>query len=209
MSDFDREAEREKLREKYEQDKQKREQSERLSELLLKGATMTDKHCDDCGDPIFRWDGQEFCPTCQQAGGAEATSQDTQPQPPDQPQPDASEEPSVEVEPESETEQAVEPTEPAEPQPRQSTDSQPRQPTEPQPKQPTDPQPRQPTQQSEPVTHAPLTDAGDLAAARASLERTLARLSKQAEQADTLSETRKYLAGAKEAAEALDAAEQI
>ena len=31
MSDFDREAEREKLREKYERDKQKREASERMS----------------------------------------------------------------------------------------------------------------------------------------------------------------------------------
>jgi uncharacterized Zn finger protein (UPF0148 family) len=65
MSDFDKEAERERLREKYEQDKQKREASERMSDLLLKGATMTNAHCNDCGDPIFRYDGDEFCPTCQ------------------------------------------------------------------------------------------------------------------------------------------------
>jgi uncharacterized Zn finger protein (UPF0148 family) len=64
MSEFDREAERERLREKYERDKQKREATQRMSELLLKGATMTNHHCDTCGDPIFRWEGQEFCPTC-------------------------------------------------------------------------------------------------------------------------------------------------
>ncbi|WP_123535261.1 Sjogren's syndrome/scleroderma autoantigen 1 family protein [Halosimplex salinum] len=66
MSDFDKEAERERLREKYEQDQQKREASERMSDLLLKGATMTNAHCNNCGDPIFRYDGDEFCPTCQQ-----------------------------------------------------------------------------------------------------------------------------------------------
>jgi uncharacterized Zn finger protein (UPF0148 family) len=66
MSDFDKEAERERLREKYERDKKKRETTERMSELLLKGATMTDAHCENCGDPVFRYEGEEFCPTCQQ-----------------------------------------------------------------------------------------------------------------------------------------------
>ncbi|MDS0260215.1 hypothetical protein NDI56_12495 [Haloarcula sp. S1CR25-12] len=65
MSDFDKEAEREKLREKYGQEEEKRKATEQMSELLLKGATMTNAHCTDCGDPIFRYDGQEFCPTCQ------------------------------------------------------------------------------------------------------------------------------------------------
>ncbi|WP_416838171.1 Sjogren's syndrome/scleroderma autoantigen 1 family protein [Haloferax sp. DFSO52] len=68
MSEFDKEAERQKLREKYERDEQKRQSTQRMSELLLKGATMTNKHCDQCGDPIFRYDGQEFCPTCQTQG---------------------------------------------------------------------------------------------------------------------------------------------
>jgi uncharacterized Zn finger protein (UPF0148 family) len=66
MSDFDKEAEREKLREKYERDKEQREATEQMSELLLKGATMTNAHCGTCGDPIFRYDGQEFCPTCEE-----------------------------------------------------------------------------------------------------------------------------------------------
>ncbi|XVH32828.1 Sjogren's syndrome/scleroderma autoantigen 1 family protein [Haloferacaceae archaeon DSL9] len=64
MSDFDKEAEREKLREKFARDEEKRQETQRMSELLLKGATMTNKHCDRCGDPIFRFNGESFCPTC-------------------------------------------------------------------------------------------------------------------------------------------------
>ncbi|MEF8856107.1 MAG: Sjogren's syndrome/scleroderma autoantigen 1 family protein [Haloplanus sp.] len=79
MSGFDEEAERERLREKYEQDQEKRAATQRMSELLLKGATMTNSHCDACGDPLFRHDGQTFCPTCQAAqqgaGEAEASAE--------------------------------------------------------------------------------------------------------------------------------------
>ena len=65
MSDeFDKEAEREKLRKKFAEDERKREHTQRLSELLLQGATMTNRHCETCGDPIFRHEGHEFCPTC-------------------------------------------------------------------------------------------------------------------------------------------------
>jgi uncharacterized Zn finger protein (UPF0148 family) len=77
MSDFDREAEREKLREQFGEDEADREHSERLSELLLKGATMTNKHCTECGDPIFRHDGREFCPSCQREVASEETQQAT------------------------------------------------------------------------------------------------------------------------------------
>ena len=65
MSEFDKEAEREKLRKKFEEEKKDREATQRMSDLLLRGATMTNAHCNTCGDPIFRHDGQEFCPTCQ------------------------------------------------------------------------------------------------------------------------------------------------
>ncbi|WP_410766136.1 Sjogren's syndrome/scleroderma autoantigen 1 family protein [Haloferax sp. DFSO60] len=68
MSDFDKEKERQRLREKYEQDAKKRDSTQRMSELLLKGATMTNKHCPQCGDPLFRYNGQEFCPSCQAEG---------------------------------------------------------------------------------------------------------------------------------------------
>jgi len=76
MSDFDKEAEREKLREKYGKEDEKRKATEQMSELLLKGATMTNAHCTDCGDPIFRYDGQEFCPTCQKPVAREQGSGD-------------------------------------------------------------------------------------------------------------------------------------
>ncbi|GCF13719.1 hypothetical protein Harman_16540 [Haloarcula mannanilytica] len=85
MSDFDKEAEREKLREKFEQEEDNRAATEQMSELLLKGATMTNAHCSECGDPIFRYDGQEFCPTCQkpvardaQKNGADSADTDEQ-----------------------------------------------------------------------------------------------------------------------------------
>ncbi len=76
MSEFDEEAERERLREKYEQDKQEREATETMSELLLQGATMTNAHCSECGDPIFRYDGQEFCPTCERPVDRSGTEAD-------------------------------------------------------------------------------------------------------------------------------------
>lgn len=91
MSDFDREAEREKLREKYERDKEKREASERMSELLLQGATMTNRHCPDCHSPVFRYEGRQFCPTCEkevtEAEAADADEADADEQ---QPEPEAS-----------------------------------------------------------------------------------------------------------------------
>lgn len=75
MSDFDKEAERQRLREKYEKDAERREETQRMSELLLQGATMTNKHCNQCGTPIFRYQGTEFCPNCQnkQANAAAET----------------------------------------------------------------------------------------------------------------------------------------
>jgi len=76
MSEFDKEAERERLREKFARDEEKRADTQRMSELLLKGATMTNRHCDTCGDPIFRHEGREFCATCQ---GRAAESQERTP----------------------------------------------------------------------------------------------------------------------------------
>ncbi|MDJ1432802.1 Sjogren's syndrome/scleroderma autoantigen 1 family protein [Halostagnicola sp. A-GB9-2] len=77
MSDFDKEAEREKLREKYERDKQEREATQRMSDLLLKGARMTNTHCNTCGDPLFQQNGTTFCPSCHgTAEGVEASVAD-------------------------------------------------------------------------------------------------------------------------------------
>jgi hypothetical protein len=72
MSDFDAEAERKRLREKYEADEENRKRTQQMSELLLKGATMTNRHCGECGSPIFRYEDQEFCPTCQRTMDGEA-----------------------------------------------------------------------------------------------------------------------------------------
>ena len=75
---FDREAEREKLREQFEREERQRESTQHMSELLLKGATMTNRHCDECGDPIFRYQGRSFCPTCErevEAGSAGAAAE--------------------------------------------------------------------------------------------------------------------------------------
>lgn len=71
---FDREAERERLRRQLEEDEEERKATQQMSELLLKGATMTNKHCDECGDPIFRYQGQEFCPTCEQTVSSGGTA---------------------------------------------------------------------------------------------------------------------------------------
>ena len=73
---FDKEAEKEKLREQLRREEENRRSTEHMSELLLKGATMTNKHCDTCGDPLFRYEGQEFCPTCSQEGAAAQAASD-------------------------------------------------------------------------------------------------------------------------------------
>ncbi|WP_435319889.1 Sjogren's syndrome/scleroderma autoantigen 1 family protein [Haloarchaeobius sp. TZWSO28] len=106
MSEFDKEAEREKLRKKFAKEEEDRKTTQRMSELLLQGATMTNQHCDTCGDPIFRHKGQQFCPSCQAAGQeaqrqqqaqqqqqaqeAQNPAQDQQADTPDQPTPSQS-----------------------------------------------------------------------------------------------------------------------
>lgn len=90
MSEFDKEREREKLREQLEADEERREATQQMSELLLKGATMLNVHCDRCASPLFRYDGREFCPTCErtieeiQAGTGGATqAEEPEPTPPE------------------------------------------------------------------------------------------------------------------------------
>lgn len=68
---FDKEAEREKLRQQLAAEEEDRQSTQHMSELLLKGATMTNRHCDQCGDPLFRHEGREFCPSCGRQRAAE------------------------------------------------------------------------------------------------------------------------------------------
>lgn len=65
MSEFDKEAERERLREKFADEEADRASARHMSELLLQGMTMTDRHCPECGAPLFRDDDRTFCPECE------------------------------------------------------------------------------------------------------------------------------------------------
>jgi len=206
MSDFDKEAERERLREKYEREEEKREVTERMSELLLKGATMTNAHCQECGDPIFRYDGQEFCATCQRTierdgdddgGAAESNGEG------DEIEVAAPGETRVqfggaEAESEAQPETAADEAEP------EADDGKPS----------GQPVSSQQDEQAPDDTHVPIdepqsTDArtvdGDLAEAGDSLVRSVTQLAQRAEATDDLGRKRDLLAATREAAEALSA----
>jgi len=219
--DFDKEAEREKLREKYEKDKQEREATEQMSELLLQGATMTNSHCSECGDPIFRYDGQEFCPTCekpidsQPENGEDAGETDDDSiqvrSPSDEAQVKFGSAGADEQEGQATTQQP----EQSQDQHQQTPDQQgaggaePQQP--PQAKQTPEPQqtPETPTPRSQSQkTPAASTGEGGLAAAEQSLVRTLTRFSQQAEATEDPRKAREQLEAAREAAEALAALRQ-
>jgi uncharacterized Zn finger protein (UPF0148 family) len=218
MSDFDKEAEREKLREKYGDEAKQRETTQQMSELLLQGATMTNRHCDECGDPIFRHEGQEFCPTCQSAGngGGQETPDEAGPR--------------VESDGEAATaESAGNRDGQASQKPRDAV----------RPKTGNRDHPRDDEEATESVDGTPTTapagtppsrgdgqagraggrersgpesgsrvpreSGGDLASAEASLVRTLERFARQAEETEDPRAAKEHLAAAREAAEALRA----
>jgi uncharacterized Zn finger protein (UPF0148 family) len=235
MSDFDKEAEREKLREKYERDKQKREATEQMSELLLKGATMTNTHCGTCGDPIFRYDGQEFCPTCEEVvtdpedapeggdttepadtGGDDADSSATEPTAdataatPDADTNGTADQPATgQAAAEHTSTDAGEPHTAAD-RAAPETEGQTREaaPTAAGTGPAREVPSTDPDATAPRVSTAPETVAGDdpsLASARASLARTVTQLAREAEQSGDLERVRAYLAATEEAADALDA----
>jgi uncharacterized Zn finger protein (UPF0148 family) len=218
MSDFDKEAEREKLREKYADEEEKRNETRRMSELLLKGATMTNKHCGRCSDPLFRYDGQTFCPSCQAEG--EAVQPDA-----DAVQADAdTAETQTEVAPESQQSTPVdhssqpEPPSPVDPQANAgggSPAAETSRSTRPETGRTTQPQ----TGSSERVS--PVSErhkkrkttsevdsqtepsTGSLTAARESLTRTVTRFAQEAERTDDPRRARELLTAAREAAATL------
>jgi uncharacterized Zn finger protein (UPF0148 family) len=249
MSDFDEEAEREKLREQFAADEEKREATERMSNLLLQGATMTNTHCDNCSSPIFTYEGQAFCPTCQvevdntdsdngtagaeTIGPADVDRPDSTPKPEagtdagasrqdsdsvgdsstrievddpgasTAPEPSSPTEPDASPEPGSESEPARERRTPSSSEPTEASDTEAR------------PSGRaEPDSTAEPargrISSTADTSTGDtdLTAARASLSRTLTRLSSEAERSEDLSRTREHLLATREAAEALAALDQ-
>ncbi|MGM0604798.1 MAG: Sjogren's syndrome/scleroderma autoantigen 1 family protein [Halobacteriota archaeon] len=195
MSDFDKEAEREKLRKKFARDEKKRQQTQRMSELLLQGATMTNKHCDRCGDPIFRYDGEEFCPTCRAEGRTPASTanSDSQAVDGDDATQDGSTEPEAAGK-ESTAESRVN-VEPATDRPEPSAPAAPGQGRS----SSVDRSPTRAGPPSEPI------DATDVSTARQSLVRTITKFTAQAEQTDDPRRARELLAAAREAAETLEA----
>jgi uncharacterized Zn finger protein (UPF0148 family) len=209
MSDFDEEAERERLREQFEHEQQKREATERMSDLLLKGATMTDNHCGECGDPIFRYDGQEFCPTCQRevdTGGdaGAATAEEAAAQ---------SDETAAGTDPEqSAAADATDRREPAEQARETTTGQRPRSERGQAASDPTQPAEtgrvpsveteRTKTAETEPAQH---TEGASVTAAREALVRTLQAQARQAEACSDPQRAREHLAAAREAAETLSA----
>ncbi|UWG46387.1 putative Zn-finger containing protein [Halanaeroarchaeum sp. HSR-CO] len=196
--DFDKEAERRRLREKYERDREDRESTERMSELLLQGATMTNRHCDTCGSPIFRYQGQEFCPNCQMAAEAngEATSAAGQ----------ASEPGSAGTGQENQAPGQVDDASGADVQtgaPEQAPSDQ-----------PGDGRPEDTAAQTPPTDSAdpqqgpeagPSVDADSFEAIQASLTRTLARFAQRAAETEDPHRAREYLETARSAAETLRA----
>jgi len=188
MSDFDKEAEREKLRKKFADDEEKRADTQRMSELLLKGATMTNKHCDRCGDPLFRYDGQTFCPSCQAEGAVD-------------PQADANgaapgSEAAAEQQPQSRADQ---PTQSQPEQPAQSQAGQPHQPVS--PASSVDGQRNK--RESAGVDDQLRAQSDSLTEARQSLRRTVTRFAQAAEGTDDPRRARELLAAAREAAATL------
>ena len=227
MSDgFDKEAEREKLREKFGEKEEQREHTQRMSELLLQGATMTNRHCDACGDPIFRHDGQEFCPTCHAtedgyavpAGGGQAPAGEA----PDDTAANGSPA-TTDSDQTAGSPGGVEPVNPARtPQPADPTpDSQSANPAQGSQPGATPSPDSTTTDRSESETTPPGTSVspttaggrseesdgspGGLDDARASLTRTLTRFARAAEETDDPRRARDHLEAAREAAEALAA----
>ena len=48
-----------------------------MSRALTRGATMLDDACDGCGNPLFRYQGEVFCPVCQETV-AQKTEEETE-----------------------------------------------------------------------------------------------------------------------------------
>lgn len=218
MSEFDKEAEREKLREKFAKDDEKRQSTKRMSELLLKGATMTNSHCNNCGDPVFRFDGQEFCPSCQGAevSGGQIRLRNPSGQQAAQTQADSSEREATAA---SETQQAQQTQQSQQAQQAQEspqardgetadTAVEATQPPVPTSEAAGESKTAATSPETRAVAGANTSTTGDdvnLDTARAALRRTVTRYAEEAEQTDDPRRARELLAAAHEAAETLAA----
>lgn len=190
---FDREAEKERLRQQLAEEEAEREATQRMSELLLKGATMTNRHCEECGDPIFRHEGREFCPTCGRQRAADGT--------PASDAPDETVSP-VESEGTGVTGKAADgPERPASPAGRPAASEQPG------PSESTAARSDRSQTGIDPQPGSAPTGEADLPAAREALARKVTALAREAEATGDVGRARELLAAVREGAEALRALE--
>lgn len=49
------------------------DETKAMSRLLTRGAKMLQRGCDDCGNPLFRYQGEVVCPVCNERRGADGT----------------------------------------------------------------------------------------------------------------------------------------
>jgi uncharacterized Zn finger protein (UPF0148 family) len=174
---------------------------------------MTNRHCEECGDPIFRHDGREFCPSCgNEVGGGSAAEAGEAPgdgtATPETEGDAAAANGSVESETTDPDPADSRATETARPGPSsaaaaQSRNSSPQRPEAQRTASRTAEPSRSDSQGSPPSRSA--DDAESVGAARASLTRTLTRFARAAEAADDPRRARDNLEAAREAAEALAA----
>ena len=204
MSDFDKEAEREKLRKKFARDEQKRASTQRMSELLLKGATMTNKHCSNCSDPLFRYNDQTFCPSCEAAADPQ-TDADADTETRTQPTTTGTQTEPNDTARQTDSQTAAESGQSQQDATAESFADHPRQPDT---HSTSDQSAASSTQRAVDnpgeTTYTPLAaEDGGLTAARASLERTLTRFVQRAENTEDPRRARELLAAAREAAATL------
>jgi Uncharacterized Zn-finger containing protein len=56
------------------------EETKAMSRLLTRGAKMLQRGCDDCGNPLFRYQGEVVCPVCNERRGSEGNDAEGAPQ---------------------------------------------------------------------------------------------------------------------------------
>ena len=162
-----------------------------MSELLLQGATMTNEHCENCGDPLFRDGDRTFCPTCH-GGGADDAAQageQTQQQSSGQRQQPASQQ--------AAERQAPQPAsaEPTRTEPDRGNGA---------PTEYVDESSQEPTAEAPTTSEAPTPADGP----RAELQRAVTRSARKANEASDPRTAKQWLEASKEAAEALAALER-
>lgn len=56
------------------------EETKAMSRLLTQGAKMLQQGCDDCGNPLFRYQGEVVCPVCNERRSRGESTKEAQPE---------------------------------------------------------------------------------------------------------------------------------